>query len=97
MHPWGKWGHNFVEVRSRRRSGRLDDAGVAWRDIEFVSGADTISNGYPGFVSGATFAQALGWTGRRVSSVLHGLRIGGRGDRRGEGSDTRRALCDVLS
>ncbi len=37
--------------------------------MQFVSGADTIRNGYPGFVSGATFAQALGWTGARVSSV----------------------------
>ena len=35
----------------------------------FVLGADTIRNGYPGFVSGATFAQALGWTGARVASV----------------------------
>jgi acetyl-CoA acetyltransferase len=47
----------------------LDDAGLTWRDMQFVSGADTIRNGYPGFVSGATFAQALGWTGARVSSV----------------------------
>jgi len=46
----------------------LADAGLAWRDVEFVSGADTIRNGYPGFVAGATFAQALGWTGARVSS-----------------------------
>jgi acetyl-CoA acetyltransferase len=47
----------------------LNDAGLTWRDMQFVSGADTIRNGYPGFVSGATFAQALGWTGARVSSV----------------------------
>jgi acetyl-CoA acetyltransferase len=33
-----------------------------------VSGADTIRNGYPGFVSGATFAQALGWQGAPVAS-----------------------------
>src|ERR1700736_1034174 len=37
--------------------------------MQFVSGADTIRNGYPGFVSAATFAQELGWTGARVSSV----------------------------
>ena len=47
---------------------RWRDAGVAWTDIQFVAGADTIRNGYPGFVAGATFAQALGWTGARVSS-----------------------------
>ena len=33
-----------------------------------MAGADTIRNGYPGFIAGATFAQALGWTGARVSS-----------------------------
>ena len=36
--------------------------------MDFVSGADTMRNGYPGYVSGATFAQALGWTGARVAS-----------------------------
>jgi acetyl-CoA acetyltransferase len=68
MHPWGKWGRNFVEyglVAARRA---LADAGVDWREIGFVSGADTIRNGYPGFVAGATFAQALGWTGAPVAS-----------------------------
>jgi acetyl-CoA acetyltransferase len=69
MHPWGKWGRNFVEYGLAAARSALADAGLTWRDIEFVSGADTIRNGYPGFVSGATFAQALGWTGARVSSV----------------------------
>ena len=41
---------------------------MAWNDIEYVAGADTIRNGYPGFVAGSTFAQKLGWTGVRVSS-----------------------------
>ncbi len=68
MHPWGKWGRNFVEYGLHAANEALADAGLAWRDIQFVSGADTIRNGYPGFVSGATFAQALGWTGARVTS-----------------------------
>jgi acetyl-CoA acetyltransferase len=46
----------------------LADAGVEWRDIQFVSGADTMRNGYPGYVAGATFAQALGWQGASVAS-----------------------------
>ncbi|MDQ1448234.1 MAG: hypothetical protein QOC79_1205, partial [Actinomycetota bacterium] len=33
-----------------------------------VSGADTMRNGYPGYVAGATFAQALGWNGAQVAS-----------------------------
>ena len=68
MHPWGKWGHNFVEYGIAAAQAALDDAGIAWTDVDFVSGADTMRNGYPGYVAGATFAQALGWTGCRVSS-----------------------------
>ena len=69
MHEWGKWGRPFVEYGLVAARDALADAGLGWRDMQFVSGADTIRNGYPGFVSGATFAQALGWTGARVSSV----------------------------
>src|ERR1700731_2532731 len=69
MHPWGKWGRPFVEYGMAAVHDALDDGGLTWRDIQFVSGADTIRNGYPGFIAGATFAQALGWTGARVSSV----------------------------
>jgi acetyl-CoA acetyltransferase len=68
MHPWGKWGRNFVEYGLVAARQALADAGLTWRDIQFVAGADTIRNGYPGFVAGATFAQALGWTGARVAS-----------------------------
>ena len=42
--------------------------GTGLRDIQFVSGADTMRNGYPGYVAGATFAQALGWQGASVAS-----------------------------
>jgi acetyl-CoA acetyltransferase len=68
MHPWGKWGRNFVEYGLVAARAALEDAGLQWGDIQFVSGADTIRNGYPGFVSGATFAQALGWQGAPVAS-----------------------------
>src|SRR5436309_4194697 len=68
MHPWGKWGHNFVEYGVVAAQNALADARVEWKDIQFVSGADTMRNGYPGYVSGATFAQALGWNGAQVAS-----------------------------
>lgn len=68
MHPWGKWGRSFVEYGVKAARDALADAGLDWRDIQYVAGADTIRNGYPGFVAGATFAQALGWSGARVSS-----------------------------
>jgi acetyl-CoA acetyltransferase len=68
MHPWGKWGRNFVEYGIVAAQAALDDAGLAWSDVDFVAGADTIRNGYPGFIAGATFSQALGWQGNRVAS-----------------------------
>ena len=68
MHPWGKWGRNFVEYGVVAAQQALADAGLAWSDIEFVAGADTIRNGYPGYIAGATFSQALGWKGNRVAS-----------------------------
>jgi acetyl-CoA acetyltransferase len=84
MHPWGKWGKDFTEYGMVAARAALGDAGLSWRDIQYVSGADTIRNGYPGFIAGATFAQALGWTGIPVSSsyaacasgaqALHGAR-----------------------
>ena len=33
-----------------------------------MAGGETVRNGYPGYVAGATFVQALGWNGARVSS-----------------------------
>ncbi len=68
MHPWGKWGRNFVEYGIVAAREALKDADIEWRDVQFVSGGDTVRNGYPGFVAGATFAQALGWQGAQVAS-----------------------------
>ena len=68
MHPWGKWGHNFVQYGVAAAREALADAGVPWQDISFVSGGATIRCGYPGYVAGATFAQALGWQGAEVNT-----------------------------
>ncbi len=68
MHPWGKWGRNFVEYGVHAARDAMADAGVGLRDIQFVAGGETIRNGYPGYVAAATFAQALGWTGVPISS-----------------------------
>jgi len=68
MHPWGKWGRSFIEYGVKAARDALADAGLAWTDVQFVAGADTIRNGYPGYVAGATFAQALGWQGAQVAS-----------------------------
>lgn len=68
MHPWGKWGRNFVEYGVHAAREALKDAGVSWKQVEFVSGGATIRNGYPGFVAGASIAQALGWQGAQVNT-----------------------------
>ncbi|MFG2720037.1 lipid-transfer protein [Streptomyces sp. NPDC048416] len=69
MHPWGKWGRSFVEYGTTAARAALADAGIDWADVRSVVGADTVRGGYPGYVAGATFAQALGWQGARVTSV----------------------------
>ncbi|WP_369269773.1 lipid-transfer protein [Streptomyces sp. R11] len=69
MHPWGKWGRSFVEYGAAAARAAIADAGLEWRDIGSIVGADTVRGGYPGYVAGATFAKALGWQGARVTSV----------------------------
>lgn len=68
MHPWGKWGRNFVEYGVHAARAALADAEVDWQDVPFISGGATMRCGYPGYVAGATFAQALGWQGAQVNT-----------------------------
>ncbi len=94
MHPWGKWGKNFVEYGVKAARDALADANIEWKDVQFIAGGDTIRNGYPGYVAGATFAQALGWTGARVASTYGACASGA------QAIDVARAqilagLCDV--
>jgi len=94
MHPFGKWGRNFVEYGVVAARAALRDAGLAWSEVQFVAGADTIRNGYPGFVAGATFAQALGFSGAQVASSYGACASGA------QAIDVARArilagLCDV--
>jgi acetyl-CoA acetyltransferase len=68
LHPWGKWGRNFIEYGVAAARAALADAGASWREIQFVSGAATLRCGYPGYVAGSTFAQALGWQGAEINT-----------------------------
>jgi acetyl-CoA acetyltransferase len=68
MHPWGKWGRNFVEYGVSAIKDAMKDAGLEWKDVDFIVGGDTMRNGYPGYVAGATFAKAMGWTGVPIAS-----------------------------
>ena len=69
MHPWGKWGRSFVEYGAVAARAALADAGLAWPDVQYLAAGNTMRNGYPGYVAGSTFAQALGWRGIPVSST----------------------------
>ena len=68
MTAWGKWGKNFAEYGVAAAREALADAGIHWRDIRFISGGATVRCGYPGYVAGATIAQALGWQGAEVNT-----------------------------
>jgi acetyl-CoA acetyltransferase len=94
MHPWGKWGRNFVEYGLAAAGDALADAGIPWPDVQYVAGADTIRNGYPGFIAGATFAQALGWTGARVSSAYAACASGAQAINNAR-AQILAGLCDV--
>jgi acetyl-CoA acetyltransferase len=94
MHPWGKWGRNFVEYGVVAAQNALRDAGIEWTDVQFIAGGETVRNGYPGYVAGSTFAQALGWNGARVATSYAACASGA------QAIDVARArilagLCDV--
>lgn len=95
MHPWGKWGRGFVTYGRIAAHAALADAGIGWREVRSVVGAQTVRGGYPGYVAGATFARALGWQGARVASVYAACASGA------QAIDTARAqilagLADVV-
>ena len=94
MHPWGKWGRNFADYGVEAALAALEDAGVAWSDIQFVAGGETVRNGYPGYVAASTFAQALGWNGARLASTYAACASGAQAL---EAARTRilAGLCDV--
>jgi acetyl-CoA acetyltransferase len=94
MHPWGKWGRNFIEYGIVAAQAALKDAGLEWNDIQFVSGANTLRCGYPGNISGAAFAQALGWSGARVSSCYAACASGAHAINNAR-AQILAGLCDV--
>ena len=94
MHPWGKWGRSFVSYGVAAARAALADAGLTWSDVQYCVGGETVRNGYPGYVAGATFAQALGWNGARVATSYAACATGA------QALDTARTrilagLCDV--
>jgi len=94
MHPWGKWGRSFVEYGVTAARQALSNAGIEWRDVQFVAAGETVRNGYPGYVAASTISQALGWNGARIASCYAACASGA------QAIDVARArilagLCDV--
>ena len=74
MHPWGKWGHDFTEYGVVAARAALAEAGLDWRQIQLVAGADTIRNGYPGFIAGVDVRAEAGLERRAGQLELRRLR-----------------------
>jgi acetyl-CoA acetyltransferase/uncharacterized OB-fold protein len=68
MHPWGKWGRPFSSYGVAAARASLIDAGVDWRDVDFVAAGETVRCGYAGYVAASTLARALGWNGARLAT-----------------------------
>jgi acetyl-CoA acetyltransferase/uncharacterized OB-fold protein len=68
MHPWWNQGRSVVEYGRAAALAALYDAGVNWRDIQFVAAGGTLGAGKRGSYAASTFARALGWNGARVAS-----------------------------
>jgi acetyl-CoA acetyltransferase len=64
MHPWGKWPEkSFIEFGEVAAWNALEDAGLRWRDIQFLAGGSTVYSGTPGILSGSCLTEDFGWSG----------------------------------
>ena len=62
MHPWGKWGRNFVEYGVAAARDALEDSGVAWDDIGFVAGVKAFTAAVLGGMAGhPTRVAQIAW------------------------------------
>src|ERR1044072_6661705 len=69
MTAWGKGGRPFADYGVAAAREALDDAGVAWTDVDLIVGGETVRNGYAGYVAGSSVAAALGFNGAKVATV----------------------------
>ena len=67
MHPWGKWGRNFVEYGVAAARAAMADAGVGGEEVQVPRGGERI---YAGGVSGAGRTRS-----RRTHAPLSGPRL----------------------
>lgn len=87
MHPWGKWGRGFVEYGVVAARAALADAGVDWRDIGSVVGADTVRGRLSGVRGGSDVREGPGLAGSAGHECVRRLCVGGAGHQRGASAD----------
>ena len=92
MHPWGKWGRNFIEYGVDAAQRAIADAGLQWRDIEFVAGADTMRQGYPGYIAGRHVQPGPGLEGQPRCELLRGVCLRSASAQHRAHADPRRLL-----
>ncbi|TFH23055.1 MAG: transporter [Myxococcales bacterium] len=78
MHPWGKFKEKSVNELARVAvSAALEDAGVAWREIEAVTAASSRFSGGRGWgLNGNDFVDDMGQTGIPVYNMSAGCAAG---------------------
>ena len=94
MHPWGKWGRNFVEYGVHAARAALKDSGVRWRDIQFVSGRRDDALRLSGLRRRRNVCAGARLAGCRGQHVVRGVCVRLAGARGGAREDSR-GRCDV--
>lgn len=69
LHPWGKFPEKtFVDLGVVAVEQALADAGIGWRDVQFMGSAIHIWGGLPGAMAGNQVVERLGETGIPVTN-----------------------------
>ena len=76
MHPWGRWGKSFIELGICAAHAALQDAGLAWRDIQLLTSGGATRCGTMGQLAASAFAESLGWQGADLSTSTGGCVAG---------------------
>ena len=95
MHPWGKWGRNFVEYGVVAAQAALADAGVEWRDVQFVVGRRDRAQRLPRLRRGRDVRAGARLERRAGRVVVRRVRVGRHRARRPRGRRSSPGFCDV--
>ena len=91
MHPWGKWGRNFIEYGMVAARAALADAGLAWTRRPVRRRRRHHPQRLPRLHRRRDLRPGARLDGRARVVELRGVRVGRAGARTGAGPDPRRA------